>query len=233
MPAGMGSRTIPTWRQGEEDEVDLDEERRAPDERDVERCGAVDVRVRDSRPSAPMTARMVARMIETVEIRMVRPVPPRMYEGPLAGELRIGVPGRDDGEADDPEDDRPGEDELEPERVACRPLGFPDLPRIGGSTSGAAASRWWPSPRSFRMQKRDTGTSLGRPRVRDAGSGAATGLGGQVLALEPLLAERRQRAVGMHVLDDLVERGLQLGVRPDRPCRSPPRAARRRPGRRR
>jgi hypothetical protein len=54
----------PDLGQGEVDEQDLDDERRAPDERHVEARDREDDRVRESRPSAPMMAKTTAIAIE-------------------------------------------------------------------------------------------------------------------------------------------------------------------------
>ena len=72
-----------------------------------------------------------------------------------------------------------------------------------------------------------------RPRVVARDPDGASGVGPPVRSPpEPLLRQAVQRAVGVHGLDDLVTRGDEVGRVGARSCRSRPRAARRRPGRR-
>ena len=63
----------------------------------------------DSRPSAPKTARMTAKMIETTEMKSVIQTPPRMNGSHSAEEARVDLDGRRKEEPDGRQDDDPGQ----------------------------------------------------------------------------------------------------------------------------
>ena len=110
----------PDLRQREEDQEQLDDQRRAPEERRVEarrrrtRPGCC-----DSRPSAPSSARIVARMIAKSASRIVYSRPFAMYQkfSRMKPDVEIG---QDQEDAEDEEDRDPDRRHLEAERDPAR-----------------------------------------------------------------------------------------------------------------
>ena len=215
-PAGDGGQDERRrdLRQREVDEEDLDDQRRAADERHVERGDRVDDGVRDRRPRAPTSARMVA---STIDSDADEDRDPGAAEdvaaptGPIQSVSMLSVAAKATTEADeDREPDRRRTSSRKPRRGA--PLRGLDLAR------GSAAR-----PRAPRCRQSSTGSLRGgrddereAPRVtsrqcRAATSGAYS-VDGVVRSVEPLLAQRRQRAVLVHLPDDPSSSASELGV---------------------
>src|SRR5205823_3479076 len=117
----------PGLRQREEDEQDLEQQRRAPEERDVEAGEAVEVGVR--RKTAQRADRGEDdRQGDRGERDEDRDRDPEQAERDPLGDERRGEADRQDDEREERrDDDQPGEDELRPPRPIAAPLRRLDL----------------------------------------------------------------------------------------------------------
>src|SRR5450759_2865421 len=165
----------------------------------------------DSRPKAPMTAKIVAKKIARTETKIVSGMPPRMYG---------------------PHSERNVESILPVDMIAMtnpptrtsqvrtnsilnwRRLRAREAATAATTASGVAEDRSVYVTCGLAISPPGTtrGRPSGRPRVASDGWRALRGRL-RVLGPEPLLGHGAQRAVGVHVGDDLVEHRHEVGGR--------------------